>query len=425
MRAWEEYLASLEERIGRDAVQTWLKPITIIRFDAANLHLRATPFQKNWFEEHVCPLGIPLLNNNQRPIRIHWESARDDAKGSTPASTYQIRPEPLDPQLLLDCFLPFPGNEMAYKMSLELSQGAVPSFNPVFYYGPSGSGKTHLLTAIAHQLNAKGLRVFTVRALTFMEHVVQAIRLGLMQEFRKTYREIDVLIVDEIHDLSRKAATQEEFFHTFNTLHTLNRQMIFSAQCLPTQLEEIEPRLISRFEWGIAISLSLPDLSYTIALLKRKAETLQTSLSPEIALFLAKKFSSSPKSAVQALHSLALRSSNLTDTKQVEFLLSDLLAKEVADAPSPEKIFKQVAMHFGIRQEDLTGKSQMREFAQPRQIAMYFCRKLLQMPFQTIGRLFGRDHSTVMSSIKQVEKSVETKEAPYAQGVDALLRKFR
>lgn len=423
MKAWEELLSSLALQLGPEAIATWLRPISVVRFDAANIHLKATPFQKAWFDEHVLPLRIPFLNNNQRPIQIHWETQSGKSSEKPRAPTLQILPDPLDPEFSLDAFLSLPSNKMALQMAQELSFGDPPAFNPVVYFGPSGSGKTHLLTAIAHALTAKNKKVFLVKMQTFTDHVVNAIRLSQMQEFRKAYREIDVLIVDDIHQLARKNATQEEFFHTFNTLHTLGRQIILSSEHSPAHLQEIEPRLISRFEWGIAIPLSAP--SDLAAILEMKARRLHLELPDGLSSFLLKRFSHSPKAALNALHALAMRTDRILSPQHAETLLTDLLAKEGKESLTHEKIIRRIADHFGIRPEDLTGKSQAREFAQPRQIAMYFCRRLLNTPYQGIGRLFGRDHSTVMSSIRQVEKGAESKEPPYTEAVVTLAKAFR
>lgn len=416
MKAWEELLEILERRLGSEAVATWLKPIRIAHFDAANITLSATPFQKAWFDEHVLPLKIPFLNNNQRPIRIHWETLNSKQEDKPATPTLRIRPDPLDPEFTLKTYLST--NEMGFRMAEELGQGSSPAFNPVVFFGPLGSGKTHLLTAIAHALQGK--RVFMVSMQTFTDHVVNAIRLGLMQEFRKTYREIDVLIVDDIHELARKNATQEEFFHTFNTLHTLGRQIVLSSNRSPSELQEIEPRLISRFEWGIAIPLAArADLA---AILEIKARHLHLDLSPDIYTFLQSRFSRTPKAAIDALHALALRSDRVLNRAHAETLLADLLAKEQTEILTHEKIIRRIADHFGIRPEDITGKSQTREFAQPRQIAMYFCRSLLNTPYQQLGRLFNRDHSTVISSVAQVETAAKAKQQPYAEAVALLTR---
>lgn len=422
MQAWEELLRSLKDQLGPDAIERWLRPISVIRFDAANVYLKATPFQKAWFEEHVVPLKPAFFNNNQRSIRIHWETENVPVgQKSQSKPSYQILPDPLDPEFTLDAFLPLPSNEMGEKMAQELSRGESSVFNPVVYFGPSGSGKTHLLTAIAHALKAKNKKVFYVKTQTFTDHVVNAIRLGLMQEFRKAYREIDVLIVDDIQQLARRNATQEEFFHTFNTLHTLGRQIILSGDDSPAHLKEIEPRLISRFEWGIAINLAPPSQNSLASILEQKASRLHLEWPQDLPPFLLRRFSS-PKAAIDAIHALAMRTSHIESQEHAERLLTDLLAKESKDALTHEKIIARIAAHFGIRTEDITGKSQTREFAQPRQIAMYFCRILLNTPFQALGRLFGRDHSTVISSIRQVEKAVAAKEAPYREAVGALTR---
>lgn len=256
--------------------------------------------------------------------------------------------------------------------------------------------------AIAMQKSGK--RVFFVKAETFTGHVVQAIRLGQMQEFRKVYRDIDVLIIDDIHIFSRKNATQEEFFHTFNTLHTSGRLILISANVPPMQLSEIEPRLISRFEWGISLGLQKGEMK---AILEKKTALWKLPCNEELIPFLLDKF---PRNPILALQALALRSKGTHLTPLLaERLLKDLLAKEQENALTPEKIVKAIAAHYGITSEDLLGKSQMRECALPRFVAMYYCRERLKMPFQKIGELFGRDHSTVMSSVKQIQKAVEEK----------------
>jgi chromosomal replication initiator protein len=225
-----------------------------------------------------------------------------------------------------------------------------------------------------------------------------------MQNFRKIYRDIDALIIDDIHIFSRKAATQEEFFHTFNTLHTLGRQILISANVAPPQLSEVEPRLISRFEWGVSLSLEKGPFT---PILQKKAALWNMPLSDDLLAFLLEKC---PRDPILALQALALRTKGTPVTPLVaEKLLKDLLAKEQEHILTSEQVVKTIAAHYGITSEDLLGKSQMRECALPRQIAMYFCRQRLKWPFQKIGDLFNRDHSTVMSSIKQIQKSLDEK----------------
>lgn len=404
MREWDQFLTQLEGSLGRNAVEEWLRPLKIVRFDAGNLYLEAeNGFQAAWFEEHIRPLLKGWTNNNQRPIKVHLNA------GSAPKKTEKkeplplaILPSPLDPEMTLAHFAPGGDSLIPYQL---LCDAASSPFIPIYLYGPKGAGKTHLLMGTALSLKQAGKKVFFVRAEAFTEHVVQAIRMGLMQEFRKVYRDIDALIVDDIHIFSRKNATQEEFFHTFNTLHTLGRPIILSANVPPSQLSEVEPRLISRFEWGISLGLSKPD---SRSVLIKKASIWSMPLSEELLRFLETRFPSNPVLALQALH-FRYQGNTAPTPLVAEKILGDLLEKEKADALTPEKIVKGIASHYGIKSEDLLGKSQMREFALPRQVAMYLCRERLQMPYQKIGELFGRDHSTVMSSVKAIQKGIEDK----------------
>jgi chromosomal replication initiator protein len=271
--------------------------------------------------------------------------------------------------------------------------------------------------AIAQAFQKKGVHVLYARAETFTEHVVSAIRGSEMQAFRKAYRHVDVLLLDDVHLLARKGATQEEFFHTFNTLHTSGRQIILSSKCAPGLLEEIEPRLISRFEWGINLHFEKLSGEELKRLLCKRCVALGFPLSDEVARFLVQTFPSS-KSLQRALEALVLRchlggevrhkrNSQLIDKKIAEEMLSDLMIQEQKITLCPEKIISIVSSVYGIRAEDLLGKSQNQEYSFPRKIAMHLCRQELKIPFQSIGRIFGRDHSTVMTSIKQIEKKLE------------------
>lgn len=397
MKEWQQFLAQLERELGTEVVREWVPKV--IRFDAGNLYLEARDsFQISWFEEHVRPRLKGFVNHNQRPIKVHLGEKKGAVKKEEPRALV-FSPNPLDPEMTLENFIPSGQNLVVYKLLNESSP-----FNPIYLYGPKGAGKTHLLMGTAIALQKSGKKVFFIRAETFTEHVVQAIRLGQMQEFRKVYRDIDVLIIDDIHIFSRKAATQEEFFHTFNTLHTLGRLILISANGPPMQLNEIEPRLISRFEWGISLGLEVGDRA---PILDRKATLWKMPLSEELKQFLLERF---PRDPIMALQALTLRAKGMAVSCEIaERLLKDLLEKEQENALTPEKIVKAVAGHYGITSDDLLGKSQMRECAFPRQVAMYLCRERLKMPFQKIGALFGRDHSTVMSSVKQIQKGIEEK----------------
>ncbi|MFI5334544.1 MAG: DnaA ATPase domain-containing protein, partial [Chlamydiales bacterium] len=313
----------------------------------------------------------------------------------------------------------------------EMLANSPSSINPIFIHGESGAGKSHLLTAIGHALKERGLRLLFVRAETFTEHVVAAIRTGAMEEFRNAYRLADVLIIDDVHVLARKWATQEELFHTFNTLHSKGKQIILSANSPPQFLEAIEPRLVSRFEWGIVLRLEKMSEHETLEWLKKRADALSLPLDAEAIDFLVHALHAHTKPLQNALHALTLRlhlqlsKTQSIDTEAVKRILSDFLIKEKQKELNPDKILRAVAAYYGIRIEDLLGKSQAKECAIPRQMAMYLIRTLLSLSYFKIGQLFSRDHSTVMSSVKLVEKKLKADSKETSAAKIELLRQLK
>jgi chromosomal replication initiator protein len=399
MKEWQQFLSQIEQELGPEIVKKWIPQL--LRFDAANIYLEVRDsFQANWFEEHIRPKLKGFVNENQRPLKVHLLTETNPNKKKQESPPLSFLPDPIDPEMTLENYIPSEKNQVVYQLLTQNSP-----FNPIYLYGQTGSGKTHLMMGAALFLQKSGKRIFFVGAEAFTEHVVQAIRMGKMQEFRKVYRDIDALLIDDIHLFSRRTATQEEFFHTFNTLHTLGCPILISSAVPPSQLSEIEPRLVSRFEWGISLEVSKID---PLLILQRKAQLWKIDLKPELLDWIAEKFTRNP---ILALQALALRAKGAAPTITIaEKLLRDLLEKEQAQALTPERIVKNVAAHYGITSEDILGKSQTRTIALPRQIAMYLCREKLELPFQKIGEIFSRDHSTVISSIKQIQKAIEKKE---------------
>jgi len=410
MKSWEEFLTAQEKDLGRDTVDQWLKPLKVVHFDAGNLYLEANDaFQLAWFEEHMrAKVRKFLLNNNNRPIKVHLSSLeppKKNKKGTPWKPVLNLSQDALDPKQNFATYLKDKhGSVQLFQEALETT-----SFNPIYIHGPSGSGKTHLLMAAAHLLKAKGLSCFYVRAETLTEHVVAAIRNGAMQKFRELYRNHDVLILDDIHIISGRAATQEEFFHTFNTLHTAGRQIILSADTPPARLKEIEPRLTSRFEWGLVLPLHKLDTEQLKELLTSRIQEHQFPLQDSVREFLLSHFSS-PKSLIRSLDALILRThlDHLTpsqiDTSKAAFFLTRLLDEEKKSLLTPDKIVHAVAQTYGIKPSDILGKSQTQECTLPRQIAIYLCRTRLKMSFLKIADYFSRDHSTIMTSVKAIQK---------------------
>ncbi len=434
MQAWNDFIKKQEGFLGKDIAEKWLHSLKIVHFDSGNLYLEAKDsFQVLWFEEHIRPLlKTQLLNNNFRPIKVHLTVAEaltispkllKKEKGGNHPSIH-FHKDKIDPAMTLENFIPGDANKIVFRFFSELTgntEGAklsLAAFNPIYLWGGSGSGKTHLLMALAQEFSKRGLNALYARAETFTEHVVSAIRGSVMGTFRKAYRNADVLLVDDVHLFARKDATQEEFFHTFNTLHTSGRQIILSSKCAPTLLEEIEPRLVSRFEWGINLHFEKLGVQDLMQVLKKRCEGFNFPLSTSVSQFLVETFSSS-KSLQKALEALILRchlagdvkhkrNSLSLDVESAKKMLADLVAEEIKVALTPDKIINSVSALYGVRCEDLLGKAQNLECSFPRQVAMYLCRQELKLPFQKIGQIFSRDHSTVMTSIKQIEKKIES-----------------
>jgi chromosomal replication initiator protein len=444
MRAWEEFLTKQELEIGKEAVDKWLRPLKVVQFDACNLYLEASDsFQATWFDEHMQGrVQKGLYNNNHKQIKVHL-STPSRSQAPLPAKTtkknfpqrpslpsFTLRFDTLDSSATFENFVTLPSNLLVYKLLIESCEREKndPSslqFNPIYLYGRKGTGKTHLMMAFAAQLVQKGKKVLYVRAETFTEHVVEAIRSAEMQTFRKVYRGIDALLIDDIEVFSRKGATQEELFHTFNTLHGEGKQIVLSATTAPQELKFIEPRLISRFEWGIVIPLHMPSKEQMRTILLQKACQTSYELSESVVAFLLQTFSANTKTLIRAFDALLLRNANETAPLSVnaaQNCLKDLIYEEEKAALTPGKIIRAVAEYYGIRMDDILSKSQAREAVLPRHLAMHLCRQYLNLPFMKIGDIFARDHSTVMASIKQIQKGLDTKNQEITTPLGGILK---
>lgn len=452
MRTWDEFLALQEIELGIETVHKWLKTLKVARFDACNLYLEAKDsFQVMWFEEHIRQkIQTKFVNNNNRKIKVHLSvaNASPRKKKNSENSANPKLPGPpqfilnfddLDPHCTFEHYIGTEKNALAEKLLRSLAETSTSSnqlgvYNPIYIHGSPGTGKTHLLMAAAHALQQKGLRVLYSRAETFTEHVVSAIRKGEMSIFRQAYRNSDVLIIDGVQVLSKKGATQEELFHTFNTLHLENKQIILSANCAPAELQHIEPRLVSRFEWGIVLSLFSLGREELAQVLHQKANFLKFPLHDKVIDFLLDNFTSGSKALIRALEALVLRSHLNGQTARhstsgitvlvANQILQDLLKEEKQHVLTADKAIQLIAEVFGIKAEDIMGKAQTRDCVFPRQLAMYTCRHNLKMPFTKIGDLFSKDHSTVMSSVKLIQKGIDANDEELLSAYQSIQKKL-
>ena len=423
MKAWIQFLKRLEGSLGKKTVDDWLGSLYIIKFDARNLYLDAQDaFHIHWFYEHIESQWLNQVQTSSgHPIAIHFSLKGQPFKGSrkkkesAKQSTTFFPSSHLEPQAQLDFFLTDNQRYLPFEVIKDWVKRPLPlkleGENPLYFYGPDGSGKTHLLMGLAHKLKERGIRAFYIRAETFAEHVVRAFRSSMLQEFRQVYRGIEILLIDDIHLLARKTGTQEEFFHTFNRLHAADRPIIMTANCPPQQLEEIEKRLVSRFEWGLTLPACLPSQEIKRMILEQRSQPLGVSLDEKLTDFLLATFQNL-HSLIRALEALSLRSSpsgHPVDPEVVQSLLGDLIAAEKPSRISPEKIIEYAAHYFGAKTKDILSRSQNKECVLPRQIAMYLCREKLALSYVKIGQIFSRDHSTVMSSVKLITKANQKK----------------
>lgn len=406
MKEWDLFLEEQKKELGSDAIDRWAKSLKIVDFDAGNLYLEATdPFQINWFEQYLRPLLKTCFKNmSGRAIRVHLSivgaAAPTIKKEWKP--TLDLSPDSILSNCTFETYFSSSNNHD----NIELLKDSLlkKSFNPIYLYGPQGVGKTHLLMASCHFLKAQGLNYFYVKADRFTQHIVAAIRSSSMTQLREKYRQNDVLVIDEIETLADRSASQEELFHTFNALHLAGKPILLGGSDLPSHLRGIEPRLTSRFEWGLVLSLRPligNDLShYFEKLLARKKIVLEPNL-----IQLCLSLLSSIPLLNRAADILEVRLKEAVPTALLlQTWLSSLIQEQAKKALSSEAILKAVARHFDIDIDDLQGRSQTQEHASARQIAMYLCRNLLHLPYVKIAGIFSRDHSTVMTSVKLIDK---------------------
>ncbi|MBF5051189.1 Chromosomal replication initiator protein DnaA 1 [Candidatus Clavichlamydia salmonicola] len=442
MKAWEEFLLAQDNDLGKQTVDKWLRSLKLVCFDACNLYLEAdSSFKLLWFEEHIRPL-LPklLLNNNNNQIKVHLSIAEDRQF----QRILQDRIDKIDKEIALgvqensiykkdissfDSFIVNDANEMAFRILLDSASGEV-TFNPIYLWGRSGTGKTHLMRAVASALKSQNKKVIHTDASSFTDHLVNSIRSGEMQSFRKVYRKIDVLLVDNIHILSGKSATQEEFFHTFNTLHTEGKQIILNSTYSPHDLKFIAERLVSRFEWGIVLSLAHLDRKEVSAVLTQELDKINLPLDEVALTFLIDAFGHNMKSLMKAKIVLAshikqddlLKKDFVLSAEFVESILTDLIEEEAKIKLTPVRIIRSVAEYYGVRVKDILSASQSRDCVLPRQVAMHLCREQLQLPYMKIGDIFLRDHSTVMSSVKLVQKGLTEDNLEITASIKGILR---
>jgi len=354
-----------------------------------------------------------------------------------PAADVRVEPSPvtgspagLNPKYLFANFVVGASNELAHAAALAAAgAGSVRRYNPLFICGGTGLGKTHLLHAIGHHVHAMrpNAKIVVVSAEAFTNEFISAIAAKEMDAFRTRYRtQCDLLLMDDVHNLAGREQTQEEFFHTFNALHSADKQIVLTSDRYPHELERTTERLVSRFTWGLVADVQVPQLETRVAIVRKKAQLEQLEIDDDVAVLLAQAIRSNVRELEGALIRLAAQASILGRRIDVEFARS-VLASTLPSRQQPvsvEDVVRAVCHHFNLRSSDLLGKDRHRSVAQARHVAIYLCRQRLKCSYPELGRHFGhRDHTSVMHAVKKVE-ALRATDADLRGHIDAIERKL-
>ncbi|MCC7119646.1 MAG: chromosomal replication initiator protein DnaA [Anaerolineales bacterium] len=422
-QAWQSVLAQLQMEMPRASFDTWVRDTQPISYENGALTVAVrNAYARDWLESRLAStvnrLLIGILNSN---VAVDFVVAQNDepAAATDPepasASIEITQPEAkprhvtLNPRYTFDTYVVGSGNRLAHAACQAVAEKPARAYNPLFLYGGVGLGKTHLLHAIGNACHARGLNILYVSSEEFTNDMITAIRTHTTQAFREKYRSADVLLIDDIQFIAGKESTQEEFFHTFNTLHGQDKQIIVSSDRPPKSLVTLEERLRSRFEWGLTADIQAPDLETRLAILRSKAERTGRQVSDEILEGIAKRVQSNIRELEGALNRIiafADLSGSALSPSLVEVALADLLPSRTD--VEPERVFDLVAKKFNTTVEKLLGRDRSRDVALPRQIAMYILREEANFSFPQIGEILGgRDHSTVMYAIEKISDQIE------------------
>jgi chromosomal replication initiator protein len=435
-QAWHSVLAQLQMEMPKASFDTWVRDTHPLSYDNGMITVGVrNAYARDWLESRlaatVSRMLIEILNSNVAVKFVVTQVDENDSHTDlepVPASVEIAAPEPkarhitLNPRYTFATYVVGSGNRLAHAACQAVAEKPARAYNPLFLYGGVGLGKTHLLHAIGNACYADGLSVLYVSSEEFTNDMINAIRTHTTQAFREKYRSADVLLVDDIQFIAGKESTQEEFFHTFNTLHGQDKQIIVSSDRPPKSLVTLEERLRSRFEWGLTADIQAPDFETRLAILRSKAERTGRHISDEILESVAKQVQSNIRELEGALNRIIafadLSGSALTPSL-VEVALADLLPSR-SDL-EPGKIVTQVADYYKLSIEKLLGRDRTKEVAHPRQIAMYLLREEAKISFPQIGEaLGGRDHSTVMSAIDKVKDQYKNGDGRVRKDIDDL-----
>ncbi len=425
---WGEVLSSLKKDVPAQSFETWLKPTKALELSEDTLTVEVpNKFFKEWLQDHYFDL---LTNSLEqvcgKPVRINLYISSSATTASFMAAAGQTVSSPerlpqrhrsdlyLNPKYTFESFVVGNSNRFAHAASIAVAESPAKAYNPLFIYGGVGLGKTHLMQAVGHYILGKnpGAKLTYTTSERFTNQLINAIQTRTTMRFREKFRSVDVLLIDDIQFIAGKESTQEEFFHTFNTLYDSHKQIILSSDRHPKETMGFEERLISRFEWGLVTDIQPPDLETRVAILRKKAEREITRVPDDVMFFIAEKIRSNIRelegSLIRVVAYSVLTGTPISIAVAEEVLKDAIREDSQSSVITVEKIQNTVAENFDVGVADFKKKGRSRAIAYPRQIAMYLSRELTNTSLAEIGGMFGgRDHSTVLHACEKIKKTAQ------------------
>lgn len=441
---WPEILNMVrtEHDLSPIAFTTWLEPLQVYKVEGNTVTIivpSGTIGVDYINKRYLLPLQVAIVEATGKNYEISLilpedvqEEIQETIKEEDSSLNENIVKAGLNPRYTFDTFVVGSNNKMAHAASLAVAESPGEAYNPLFIYGGVGLGKTHLMHSIAHFVLQKNpsAKVLYVTSETFTNELIDSIRNGnnsTMSKFREKYRDIDVLLIDDIQFIIGKESTQEEFFHTFNALHGAKKQIVISSDKPPKDMEILEDRLRSRFEWGLIVDISSPDYETRMAILRKKEELDGYSIDNEVIEYIARNVKSNIRELEGSLNKI-MAYANLEKSEinlaLAEKVLKDIISPNEKRVITPELITDIVADHFDLTPADIIGNRRNSQIAFPRQIVMYLCRHMTDSTLKIIGQyLGGRDHTTIMNGINKIESELETSEST-REVIDILRKKI-
>jgi len=421
---WNDTIIEIEKKISAQHFKTWIKPIHLKLIDKETITLTVNnKFIKDWVNKNfktiinetvkeITGLNYEIIIEIEKtPVKEIKEAEKKETKIVTELQK-QNKIYNINKEYTFNKFISGSSNQFASAAAMAVANSPATIYNPLFIYGGVGLGKTHLINAIGNEIinTNKNINVSYYSSEKFTNELINSIRYGKMDEFRNRFRSIDVLLIDDVQFIAGKERTQEEFFHTFNSLYESHKQIVVTSDKFPKEIPGLEERLRSRFEWGLIADIQPPDVETKQAILEAKADQNKIILPKEVALFL----SNSVINNIRELEGYLVRIgaySSLTSTPitidMAKTILKDIIVESSKEL-TIEDIQKKVAIHFNIKVSEMKSSKRVKTFVVPRQIAMYLCRQLTSSSFPEIGDHFGgKDHSTVIHAIRKIEKNME------------------